>query len=64
MEITAIYNEIHTHRILQLLFTHYEITILIATRQQNRKVLKLVQIPYLTAAPPPKKKGKKKKEKK
>ena len=58
MEITAIYNEIHTHRILQLLFTHYEITILIATRQQNRKVLKLVQIPYLTATPPQKKRKK------
>ena len=39
MEITAIYNEIHTHRILQLLFTHYEITILIATSQQNIKFL-------------------------
>ena len=64
MEITAIYNEIHTHRILQLLFTHYEITILIATRQQNRKVLKLVQIPYLTAAPPPQKKKEKRKKKK
>ena len=49
----------YTHRILQLLLTHHEITILIATRQQNRKVLKLVQIPYLTAPPPQKKKRKK-----
>lgn len=48
----------YTHRILQLLLTHHEITILIATSQQNRKVLELVQIPYLTT--PPKKKKKEK----
>ena len=48
----------YTHRILQLLLTHHEITILIATSQQNRKVLELVQIPYFTT--PPKKRKKKK----
>lgn len=58
MEITATYNEIHTHRILQLLFTHHEITILIATSQQNRKVLELIQIPYLTPQTPNKRKKK------